>query len=147
MVKLIAVFLYLTVLSFCDIRNMKVPSWMIWGGMACAVFEFFICEVQKEALARQIIYECIRSILPGSVLLMIAYTTKKAGEADGVLLMTLGLLYGYRRILISGCIGLCGMALVSICLLAAHKVRKETKLPCIPFLTMGQLVGMLIVPL
>ena len=143
MIKAMIVFLYLAVLSVCDIRNMKVPAWMIWGGILCGSVYFLVNGIMQKTVPVQMLYEGVKAVSPGCFLLAAALFTKKAGAADGILLITLGLLYGGRWILFSGCVGLWGMSLVSAGLMLLHKADKDTKLPYIPFLTIGQAFGVL----
>lgn len=77
---------WLIAMSVVDIRNRQVPLWMLtvqavlaagmlmWGGINGELSIGGIC----------------RAFIPGLILVAIALSTKKAGWADGVVLLLLG---------------------------------------------------------
>lgn len=126
-------FIWLLALSAGDIREKKVPVWLLWAGGVTAAGILLYRAAWGEAAPAQI----VRALLPGAVLLLLAAGTKKAGCADGIVLMVLGVVEGD-----GGCLTICFgslvlIALVSGILLAMKRVRRNTKLPFIPFLAAG----------
>ena len=79
-------------------------------------------------------------MLPGIVLLLVAVATKKAGWADGVVLLLLGLLWGARECTVSFALSLFAISIVSLILLALRKVDRNARLPYLPFLCGGYLL-------
>lgn len=127
----------LAAMSIADIVNRKVPLWMlavqaslatgmlIWGGINGELRIGGIC----------------KALIPGIILVAIALSTKKAGWADGVVLLLLGIQTDYEKCMAAVLAALFLMAVLSAVLLMLHKVKKDTKLPFIPFLTMGWFLG------
>lgn len=83
--------------------------------------------------------EC-RALLPGAVLLVVAYGTGKAGPADGVILMLLGVFMGYEDCAAASLGGLFLIALFSVVLLTLRRAKKDTRIPFVPFLALGWLI-------
>lgn len=129
---------WLIVMSVVDMRNRQVPLWMltvqaalaagilIWGGINGELSIGGIC----------------RALIPGVILVAIALSTKKAGWADGVVLLLLGVQTGYEKCMVAVLMALFLMAALSAMLLVFHKVKKDTRLPFLPFLTMGWFLGL-----
>lgn len=76
-------------------------------------------------------------ILPGIFLILLAFATKKIGLADGIVLCCMGLFDRYLTSVITFCIASFLIAIVSVVLLFAKKVKRNTQLPFIPFLVGG----------
>ena len=93
--------------------------------------------VYSYALSVKSAAELLWGSAPGVLLLLMAAMTKKAGLADGIVLLLLGVLLGYRECILSFILSLLSMSLVSLMLLALNKVRGSSKLPYLPFLWMG----------
>lgn len=87
--------------------------------------------------------DLVTGLIPGVVLLMLAYVTKESiGTGDGGMLCVMGLFYGVTEVL-----AILGMALVlaavtAIVLLTAHRAGRKTELPFLPFLFLGSLLCM-----
>lgn len=88
--------------------------------------------------------ELILGLLPGMVLLLMTVTAKKAGPADGTVLLLLGLSLDYRDCAASFVLSLFIMSLVSLLLLALHRVKRNSKLPYLPFLWAGYMAQAMI---
>ena len=92
-------------------------------------------------------YGCIRGenngtelflgMIPGVLLLLLAAATKKAGWADGVVLMLLGSMLGFRQCVMGTMVSLAIISVFSAVLLALRRVGKGTNIPYVPFLVMG----------
>ena len=129
--KNMLIFAYLLILSIYDIREKKVPvSLLAAGGIGGLAVIGYGCIMGENHLWHQVL-----GILPGVFLVIVAWITKKAGYADGILLGILGIIEGYRV----GCLVLCFSLLIlsgaSIILLFLHKVGRQTQIPYIPFLS------------
>ena len=136
MLKMIGLGVWLTAMSVCDIRKKSVPVWLFWVGAAMAG-AMFLWESREEGLQ---IWSLVKALLPGAMLLLAA-AAGKAGCADGLILMALGIAEGYPRSLFVCMIGLALAALMSGILLLAKKVRRTTKIPFVPFLEAGWLMA------
>ena len=134
--KLILTALWLTALGGIDMRRKYVPAWLLaCGGIFAtlmSVFGFYDGELDGTGL--------LWSIFPGVVLLAVAILTRMAGWADGIVLLILGILAGFRACIFSFTLSMLIISVVSLILLALRRVRKNTKLPYLPFLCVGYLV-------
>ncbi|MBO4981161.1 MAG: hypothetical protein J6C84_04610 [Lachnospiraceae bacterium] len=125
--------LYVAVLGAMDIREKKVPVWLlILGAMETIMVrlaEGFMDGWQKNTGS------ILWGMLPGLFLLAMAYLTKKAGYGDGVVLCLLGIRCGYRFCLAIFCMSLLLLSLTCMVLLLLKRVRRNTRIPYLPFLT------------
>lgn len=88
--------------------------------------------------------ELFWGLAPGILLILMAAATKKAGIADGIAVLLLGLPLNYRECILSFVLSLLSMSIVSLLLLTLNKVRGNSKLPYLPFLWTGYMVQALI---
>lgn len=134
--KFILTALWLVALAGMDIRRKHVPVWLLaFGGMfvtAVSVYGTWNGQFWER--------ELVWSTVPGVVLLAVAVLTKKAGWADGVVLLFLGILTDFRECIFSFTLSMLFISVVSLVLLALKRARKNTTLPYLPFLCAGYLV-------
>lgn len=128
----------LAAMSIADIVNRKVPLWMLTVQASLAVGMLVWGGINGELSIGGI----CRALIPGIILVAIALSTKKAGWADGVVLLLLGIQTNYEKCMVAVLVALFLMAVFSVVLLVLRKVKKDTKLPFIPFLTMGWFLGL-----
>lgn len=127
---MLVVLIYLTILGIQDYREGSVSVlWLAAGVGILTGLGIYRC-VQGELLWT----EMLSGIIPGALLLAIAGLSGKAGYADGVVLIELGVCLGYREIMLLFGFSLLLLSVVSILLLFLRRVRKNTKLPYLPFL-------------
>lgn len=87
------------------------------------------------------IAELIAGLVPGIVVLVLAFATRESiGTGDGLVVCLLGLFGGWQQ-----CVGVFGMALVlsavlAIILLVCRKAGRKTELPFLPGLFGGYLL-------
>ena len=118
--------------SVMDIKDKSVPAG-------------YLCIAAVGSVAMMLIYtaegkEILLGIIPGAALLMIGRLSGCAGEADGILLILVGAMYGLREGGELIMYALLTAAVVSIFLIAfRHAGRKDT-LPFIPFILAGFLL-------
>lgn len=134
--KFILIALWLVALAWMDIRRKHVPVWLLaLGGIFVTIVSFYgLWQGQLEGR------EQVWSIVPGAVLLAVAVLTKKAGWADGMVLLFLGILTDFRECILSFTLSMLFISMMSLVLLALKRVRKNTTLPYLPFLCAGYLV-------
>lgn len=128
---------WLLVMSVTDIIRRRIPIWML-GIQAALTAGVLFSTAQTGELH---VMEVCRAAIPGLLLTAIALATKKAGWADGVILVLLGIQTGYKCCLTAALTGLFLMALLSVVLLLLRRVKKDTGLPFVPFLLAGWLFG------
>ncbi|MDE5589232.1 MAG: hypothetical protein K2J60_08855 [Acetatifactor sp.] len=127
---------WLVPMSIMDTRSKRVPVWMLWIGTVAAIGVLLYDGINGGLNGWQ---EC-RALLPGVILLAVAYATGKAGTADGVILMLLGVFMGYEDCVAASLGGLFLIALFSVVLLTLRRVKKDTRIPFVPFLAVGWLI-------
>ncbi len=131
--------IYLMVLGFIDAWKRKVPIFLLLiGGMALAGAAIYNC-IQGEISW----LECICSMFPGLLLLAVARITGKAGYADGIVLMQVGIYVGGEKIWFLFCFSVLLLSVSCVVLLLLHKVDKNTRMPYLSFLAVTYLIGIL----
>ena len=123
---------WLVVSSVMDIRSRRLPIWMLalGGGLSVASV---LCQESGYV-------EILRGAMPGLMLLVIAFATKKAGYGDGIVLAFLGMVLGREKGLLLFGLGLFLAAFCSLVLLALRKAGRTTGIPFLPFLTVAWIV-------
>ncbi len=121
----------ISILAIADIKEKAVPCvFLAVFGMIAVIY--IVMRGEKEWLS--ILY----SLIPGVFLLMVSLCTKESiGYGDGWAVMALGLLIEAEACFITVCIGLFVSAFFSLILLVLHKVSGKSRLPFLPFLTVG----------
>ena len=129
-----AVLIFLSICTIFDIRKKEIPFILAGMGMAAAV-GFTIWRIGNGTIfAAQI----LPAALPGLFFLLVSWCTKeKVGYGDGILLLIIGLTVGFYQCLTGLCISLFLSAFFGVLLLFLHKAKKNSRIPFVPFLTMG----------
>lgn len=130
---------WLLPMSVADIRSKRVPVWMLGIGVLGAAGVLLYEGVNGELNGWQV----CRGLIPGIILLAAAAATGKAGPADGMIVMLLGVLTGYEGCMAAALSGLFLLSLFSGILLALRRVKRNTKIPFVPFLAAGWLITVL----
>lgn len=128
--------LWLGILAVLDLRWKRVPVWLLTVGGIIMTF----MSVEQYILEIKGIEELVWGLVPGVLLLLMTATTKKAGLADGIVLLLLSLPLDYRECITSFVLSFLLMSFVSLLLLVLHKVKGNSKLPYLPFLLAGYMV-------
>lgn len=131
--KEIFVLTLMLLMSRWDFREKTVPIQFLFAGSSLAGLW-----VSYKLLTGQMLWpEVFLGALPGIFLVAVAWLSKKAGYADGIVLIWLGILYGYRRSLAFLGISLFLICVLSITLLMLRRVKRYSRIPYIPFLTIA----------
>lgn len=120
---------WMFVSSIMDIRSRRLPIWMLGLG---GVLTILTALYQDNTC-----FEVLRGMLPGVVLLLIAFGTKKAGYGDGIVMVFLGMLLGGEKSLMLFGFSLFLISVFALVLLALRKVGRNTGMPFLPFLTVA----------
>ena len=123
----------LVFLSVSDIRTRRIP---IAGFIVLCILSVMFRLVSDDG--DTVLLDWIWSILPGLFLIGIGLLSGgKVGIGDGILIMELGIAFGFIRCMyiLTGALFLC--CLFSIVLLLFHKGNKKTQIPFVPFITLG----------
>lgn len=119
--KSVVIFAWLLALSIMDIRTKRIPIWMlVIGGLGA------IC-LPTDAFS-------VLAFLPGGILLLLA-VGGKAGYADAIVLLVLGAMVGARMGMTIFLVSLFLLSGVAISFLGFRKIKGESKMPYLPFLT------------
>ncbi len=120
----------LCLLSAQDIKKKKV-------GLV-PVLVLAIVNAGLAALCGRTALEILCGLIPGVMALGISVLTGgKLGTGDGLVLMGLGLLYGWDRTLLIWFAGLFLSAVTGMILLGLKKVKLKTAIPFVPFICLG----------
>ncbi len=130
----IAILFYLAILALCDWRERKVPLVLLAAGGLAATGMKINELLRNTDNWRWMLVSVLLGILPGLLMLAVARLTAKAGYGDGLALLILGLFTDYMTCMALLCFSMLIMSLFSIAMLSVKKVRRETKLPYLPFL-------------
>lgn len=124
------ILLYLGILGIWDLRHRCVPTiWLMAGLLLLPGIGISRCMGNELQWT-----ELLLGMIPGMVMTLVAWLTKKAGYADGIVLLELGACLGYREVVVMFCFSLLLIALASAVLLVLRKVGRNTKIPYLPFL-------------
>lgn len=129
---LILLLIYMIVLSFFDFKYKKVPCILLIAGSLAAFGNFGYQVLLHEQNWR--IYA--GGLLPGIFFLVFSVLTQKIGRGDGWLLLIVGAVLGYRRCTVLFLASLIIISVVSLVLMGLHRVKRNTAIPYIPFLTL-----------
>lgn len=129
-----AVLIFLSICTIFDIKKKEIPLILAGAGIMAAV-GFTIWQIGNGSILTA---QAALSLLPGLFFLLTGWCTKeKVGYGDGVLLLIIGLMAGFYQCLIGLCISLLLSAFFGVLLLFLHKAQRNSRLPFVPFLTIG----------
>ena len=133
MLFIILMMLILIISGICDIKNKAISmKILIPAGVISLVCG--ICQLYYGTT----IYSEICSLIPGGIVLALAYLTKEQiGYGDGLVILALGPVFGLINVIIGLCAAFVISALFSMALLISKKAGKKSSLPFLPFLTAG----------
>lgn len=122
----------LGILSVIDIKNKRIPVWMVYLlGITCFVLQYV---VESSIIGIGIIL----GIIPGVVLLILAICSDgKIGMGDGLVVFVLGIGYTLEEVVSILGISFFFTAICSIGLLIVKKADRKTELPFLPYLFIG----------
>lgn len=133
--------LYLTLLSVFDWKEQKIPFLLAGGGPVAALAVNSCKILYGTENGKSLIVSVLLGMLPGILMLAVAYFTGKAGYGDGITLMSLGMFTDYKTCIVIWGFSLLLMSLISVGMLCARRADKNTRLPYLPFLTAVYMVG------
>lgn len=125
---------FLGICSITDIFNRKIYLNVCIGFLAAGI-------LINRPEGQEAVSYFIKAVLPGAIVMLIALATKeRIGIGDGFIIITTGVIYGFRNVL-----NICGMAFLvlsvyCVIMLLTGKVKLSDKIPFSPFLLIGNLV-------
>lgn len=129
--------LFLFIGSIFDLKTRKLPLifLLFFGGVAVVLMILGFSKEPTDILAR---------ILPGILLLMLGFATREGiGYGDGAAAVILGLLLGWEWCIAAVMAGFFLSTLCAAVLLMLKRVNGKSRIPYIPFLTVGLVVMLL----
>ncbi|MBQ7615781.1 MAG: prepilin peptidase [Butyrivibrio sp.] len=134
----LSVIAVLAVASITDIRRKEVPIWEVLACMAISAIRAAGLFIQGNANA-----ELILSVLPGLAVLVLSYVTRQGiGYGDGLMLVSLGPALGLGRLGMGLLVAFFSCSVISGILLFTKKAARSTRIPFIPFITIGMGVSL-----
>ncbi len=128
--------IWLMTVSIMDIRSRKISIWLLLSG---GILVLATCGNQFAA-GSLALYDILGGMVPGLLLLAIAFVTKKAGYGDGMVLVLVGMVVGGGKSFVIFGVSLFLISVFSIILLLFRKVRRNSTIPYLPFLTAAWLL-------
>jgi leader peptidase (prepilin peptidase)/N-methyltransferase len=126
---------YLLILSFADIKNRKIPVFMLWAGLGLVIV-WFSAGVSLSSPPGELVRRVMTALLgavPGGFLTFLSFYSDKVGRGDGLVLMILGLTENCTFSMTLICAACLGLAIFSGILMCMHRVNGKTRMPYIPF--------------
>ena len=122
---------FLITASITDIRKKEISVILIGLFVAASAAYSIVFQSMKWN-------DFLYSLIPGISLLALGIMTKESiGYGDGLLVLALGILLGLEKCLITVGMGLAASAIYALVLLTLRKVNGKSRLPFVPFLTIG----------
>ncbi|MBR1851825.1 MAG: hypothetical protein IJ794_01415 [Lachnospiraceae bacterium] len=135
---------YLICLTCWDMREKKLPVWLLALGSGCGLVGVSVFIWMGQGSWQWEMLSICLAVLPGVLLIVLAKLTQKAGLGDGWTLLNVGMFETYKTCLFLLGISLMIMAVFSAVLLLLRKATKNTKIPYIPFLALAYLCRLLL---
>lgn len=142
MIRFVIVAVYLFVLSFFDWREKAVPRLLLWVGSLAAAGVLTYGYYERDVQWQRYFAECLAAVIPGMLLLIVSLATKKAGLADGIVFLILGVFLGHQKSMTVFAISLIMAAVFSGYLLLFRRKVKDYQVPYLPFVTASYLLSL-----
>ena len=136
--------IYLIILSIFDGKEHRIPVVGVATGLAVEVCVVIYRCVRYVDEWQWILLSAVLGIIPGIIMLGVAYFTAKTGYGDGLVLIGVGMLMGYGNCMMLIGFSLLFMSVWCIGILFCRKGNRNTKVPYLPFLTAVYLIGLII---
>lgn len=121
-------FVFLGLAAYYDCRWKRIP-WSVLGMGAIFMIICLIVEHAQDGVG------ILLALIPGTCLLLLAWVTgENIGYGDGIGVLLLGGIAGFRNCIWALCFSLFLLSVAGIILLGLKKAKRGTKLPYIPFL-------------
>ena len=133
---MIAIILF--VLSMVDIRSKRIPLLMIVGLIMMAIVSSLILQPVDWVLMAA-------GAVVGIVFLLISKVTReKLGYGDSLIILALGILLGFWKVMILILIAFLASACFGIIMVCWKKKNKNTSFPFVPFITLSYALVMFV---
>lgn len=134
----ILVLILLLFAAFKDIKSKEISAVTI---IACGLLSALVLGIRL--FLKEDISAFVLALLPGVIMLIISVVTRGGvGLGDGLLLASIGPVFGFDHVVLGICAALGLTSIVSIALLLLKKGNGKTRLPFVPFIAVGMGVMM-----
>ena len=127
--------IYLIILSVYDVKNREFPGKFLIFGLALALIRFTVRLWGTAGDWEESFRDLGFSIMPGILLLLIAFLSGKIGEGDGCILVLTGMIEGTKNGVIIFAGSLLLASAYSIWILLVRKAHRNDSFPYLPFIT------------
>ncbi len=122
---------FIIICAIFDIRKKEIPIFVI---ILFGCISILFIGISGKRTWADIMY----SLAPGGFLLLLSLCTRESiGYGDGMAVLVLGILMGYRGCIVIIIIGFISSAFCALVLLVCGKVKGKSRLPFLPFLAIG----------
>lgn len=124
----VMLFGFLGTAAYFDLKWKRIPR----SVLAVGIIFMIVCMLIQQ---KEVGWELVWTVMPGIALLFIAWGTRESiGYGDGISVLFLGGMTGFRNCIWVLCISLFLISLSGLFLYVLKKVNRKTKLPYLPFL-------------
>ena len=132
----VMLFGFLGTAAYFDLRWKRIPGSVLAVG---TIFTLVCMLIQQKEIG----WELLWTVLPGITLLFVAWGTRESiGYGDGISVLFLGGIMGFRNCIWTLCISLFLLSLSGLFLYVLRKVNRKTKLPYLPFLLAAESISL-----
>lgn len=122
---------FMVICTVVDVKKKEIP-------IAFIMLFGFLTAVYIGLFDKREIILILYSFIPGALLLALSLCTRESiGYGDGLVVLVLGMLTGVETCFLVVGLGLLVSSLCALILLVLRKVNGRSRLPFIPFLTIG----------
>lgn len=126
---------YLIWISIYDIKYKRFPGWFLPLGWLLAMIKIVSCLWNGTQCWNTLLIDLGIGIMPGILLLIIAFLNGKIGDGDGHILILTGMIAGGKNGIIVFAWSLALAFIYTVWILVARKAGKNDSFPYIPFIT------------
>lgn len=131
----IFIVIWLLSMSVWDVKNRGVPVWLLGsGGIVVSAAAFVRWSAKDDWIGL-----CL-GLIPGVVILLLTVITQMVGLGDGIALLSLGMYAGGGTGFAALALGLFAASVYAVILLHTRRGSGQTRMPFLPFLTLGWLI-------
>lgn len=129
---------YLILCTVSDLRKKSIPLPLAAGGPVCSAV-WMLFRITRENMSWA---EFVSAGMPGALMMGLSMLTGgRVGLGDGMVLLAIGFLLGFRDTSAILLIGLLLSSFWSVILLVRKKAEKESRIPWMPFLLAGYIAS------
>ncbi len=133
----VATLLFLGIATFWDVRERRIPGGLILAGGGA---ELGLSLAAGLCTGEIRLWQMLAGMVPGAILLVLGVLGRQVGPADGLILCLVGLGESYVFALWMLMVACAIMGGISLTGMAMRRLKKEDRLPFVPFLSAGYVI-------